>query len=171
MSLPLVPRIFKHCSILYSRDLMQWDLKSTQIMTLFNPPIRNSIMPLFELIYMTRGRIIVTGKLRIDNEIPSIESLPIRYILTLGVSRTSSWSENFYLEWFSEADIYLKIFRGLLPHNHWAQRQNDLLQAVLVWAIGWKSMKVVHKSMWPVIVVGCRMIILLNKTYTVKVAI
>ena len=47
---------------------MQWDLKSTQIMTLSNLPIRNSIMRLSELIYMTRGRIIVTGKNMIHYE-------------------------------------------------------------------------------------------------------
>ena len=36
------------------------------------------------------------------------------------------------------------------PHNLWAQRQNVLVQAVLAWAVGWKSMAVCSEIM------GCK---------------
>ena len=50
----------------------------------------------------------------------------------------------FFLKQFSKADMYLdhiKLYSFFsTSHNLWVWRQNLLVQAVLAWAVGWKSM-------------------------------
>ena len=78
------------------------------------------------------------------NSISDFNLIDWFYNIGLGVSRFLSCSQNFFLKGFSKADMYLDhsklyIFFSTY-HNFWARRQNVLVQAVLAWTVGWKSM-------------------------------